>query len=69
MYILNQVVQSCLANARKHTYHGQVVARFEGARDGRLVFAVVDTGAGLPRKIAYFSATKSPPATTAASFA
>lgn len=52
MYILNHVVQNCLSNARKHTYHGEVVARFEGARDGRLVFAVLDTGAGLPQKVA-----------------
>lgn len=52
MYILNHVVQNCLSNLRKHTHHGEVVARFEGSCERRLVFTVRDTGAGIPAEIA-----------------
>ncbi|AOB33878.1 histidine kinase [Bordetella sp. H567] len=45
---LQQVLKNLLANAFKFTEQGEVVLSVQGAGDGRVAFAVRDTGIGIP---------------------
>ncbi|ARP84695.1 histidine kinase [Bordetella genomosp. 8] len=45
---LQQVLKNLLANAFKFTERGEVVLTVGGAADGRVAFAVSDTGIGIP---------------------
>lgn len=52
LYVLSHVVSNLLSNSRKHTYAGSVTLDFTGSRDdGLLVFAVTDTGTGIPQHV------------------
>ena len=53
LYVLNHVINNLLSNARKFTFTGSVVVTLLAERrlDGLLVFAVRDTGIGLPQHV------------------
>lgn len=47
---LEQVLRNFLSNAIKFTEHGKVELRAERDQDGRIAFAVRDTGPGIPKE-------------------
>lgn len=52
MYIWTHLANNLLSNARKHTSHGSVIFALANEDDGRLIFAVRDTGMGMPASVA-----------------
>ncbi|MGI9095304.1 MAG: HAMP domain-containing protein, partial [Thermoleophilaceae bacterium] len=46
---LQQILKNLLSNALKFTHRGTVTLRIARAQDGRVAFAVADTGVGIPK--------------------
>lgn len=52
LFIFHHLANNLLSNARKHTLKGTVTLRLIETEDDRLIFAVQDTGRGVPESVA-----------------